>query len=199
MIRFEGARLKIDRAEKHLVDLEAALLALPNAYRSSIQRDANTGAQSVIHEPTEAVATIRNDLALITGDCVHHLRTALDHAWTIVVTRIDPGRVGHWSKFPLQRTLKELEDTLKGLEIDTSNPVLFKFLTSTVKAYETGNDDLWSLHRLDITDKHRLLLPLLPTAWITNIAVKNQAGDIVKGSTLMTTGPGPYQVGIFPG
>jgi hypothetical protein len=193
------AWLKIKRAKKHLADFEVAFHALQDSYRSSIEKDPASGGESIKHESTEAEDIIKYDLALICGDCIHNLKTALDHAWTYVLTRIDPALVDDHTKFPIRPTLQELKAALKGKKIDVSCPRIFKFITSQIKAYEAGNYDLWTLHQLDIADKHRLLLPLVQAAWIDNYAVKNKAGEIVTGGTWLNRRSGPYHVDFSPG
>jgi hypothetical protein len=196
---FRDARLKIQRADKHLEDLDTIFLALQNSYRSRVQRDAKTGGQSIKHESTEAGDAFKDTFAIITGDCIHNLKTALDHAWNAALTRIAPSLIDKYTRFPVRDTLQELEGTLHGKKMDSICPGLHDFIVSHAKPYKAGNFDLWAIHELDIIDKHRLLLPLVQTAWIADIAVKNQAGQIMSGTTMLQLGSGPYHVDFFPG
>jgi len=195
--QFAEARLKIDRANKHLSDLHTAVCALPDAYGSTIERDANSGAQSIKYELLGEEG-IRQNLALITGDCIHNLKTALDYAWIGAITRACPSASSKFSKFPVWASGTDLKAALEGVEINLASPRLFDLITAEIKPYQGGDDLLWSLHKLDIIDKHALLLPLTHAAWIGNIGVEYPTGDIVEATTGTATGPGPYYVPIFP-
>lgn len=82
MIRIESAWLKIDRAEKHIDDLDAIIGSLPDAYVSSIEADSQGRGNSIkYHLPNDAA--INREMGLIIGDAIHNLKTALDHAWIV--------------------------------------------------------------------------------------------------------------------
>src|SRR5712692_9389078 len=86
---FREARLKIDRANKHIADLKVAILALENTKSSTVQLNTKTGFQELIH----AVPNLENaclNLSLIVGDAVHKLRTALDFVWVSTIERHVP-------------------------------------------------------------------------------------------------------------
>jgi hypothetical protein len=58
-----------------------------------------------------------------------------------------------------------------------------------IQPYKGGhNSVLWTLHDLDISDKHLLLLGLDPTGYIKGIAVRNERGELSRGSTMPASG-----------
>lgn len=77
---YGAARLKLNRAKKHTIDAQTAIVALENAYAPAIEQHPDTGAQSLIHDVPDTREPIEN-LSLVIGDAIHNLRSALDYAW----------------------------------------------------------------------------------------------------------------------
>src|ERR1700744_1373597 len=94
---FESAGLKLNRAQKHISDVEAAVLSIPGRYRSSIQVNSKCGGQSIRYEIAN-LGEINNEIALATGDAVHNLKTSLDHAWIAAI-----GDRSRSAKFPIRK------------------------------------------------------------------------------------------------
>lgn len=193
MGKYADARLKIERADKHIQDLYTAVGSLPNAYTSTIEIDHNIPAQSIKYD-FPGVTPFLRDIALITGDAIHNLRTSLDYAWMETIRRVAPIALNKYAKFPVRETATELENTLRGAEIHLASPPLFNCILSQVKPYLSGNTLLYALHRLDIADKHHLLLPLINHAVIEGIEVEDEMGARHKGGTWLMQGVGPYYV-----
>ena len=183
---FRDARLKIDRANKHIEEIKTAVLCLHEAYISVIESDANTGGHSIKYKCPDLEDRLLQ-IALMTGDAVHNLRTALDYAWiaTIDSLRLPQTR---YTKFPFTETLKMLQDQLAERQINTANPILFEKLTADIKPYRAGNLHLWALHSLDITDKHKLLLPLVNYAGADGIRVEDEHGTVHPIELMPRTG-----------
>jgi hypothetical protein len=194
MAGYAGARLKIHRANQHIADLKAAVGALPDRYSSTIEIDHNIPAQSIKYDFPEAQLLIQQ-AALITGDAIHNLKTALDYAWMVTMQRLAPAVPRNkFTKFPVRDSATELEHALRGAKIDLASPPLFNCVLSQIKPYSAGNKLVFSLHRLDIADKHHLLLPLITHSGIEDIEVENEMGVRVRGGTYLIEGDGPYYV-----
>ena len=178
---FDSARLKIDRADKHITDLEGIIGPLPVRYTCSIEIDPQGRGHSIKYEIAN-FPKIDSDMALITGDALHNLKTALDHCWLELV-----GSGNRHRKFPVRDTAQELNGALHGANIDRTHPEVFKWIFDHAKPYKGGMFDLWCLHELDIADKHRLLLPVVRNAWIIGIVVEDQDG-IHKGNSMLAQG-----------
>ena len=96
-----------------------------------------------------------DELSLIVGDVVHNLHTALDMAiWEI----IPPDCRGTDVKFPFYETRKQLEAQLNKGKIKIYAPAVADLIINKYKPYKEGNDSLYGLHRLDVRDKHQLLV-----------------------------------------
>jgi hypothetical protein len=156
MTGFLDSRLKIERANKHISDLQMCLDRFFDGEFDLIVADKNvkSGYDILKHINTKPIPT---EITLITGDAIHNTRTALD----LIISQIEfekTGTVSKWTKFPFCETLNELVGTVNG-SINKFSPVLADFIIDVIKPYRTGNDALYSLHDLDIIDKHRLIIP----------------------------------------
>jgi hypothetical protein len=96
-----------------------------------------------------------SSLSLSAGDVIHNLRSALDHLiYQLVIA--NGGKPDTSTAFPLWRTkalyMANRPGSAKGI-----SEAAFDVLHG-LRPYKRGNPSLWALHRLDIIDKHRLLL-----------------------------------------
>jgi hypothetical protein len=97
-------------------------------------------------------------LGLITGDIIHNLRSCLDHlAWQLVDA--NGGKPSSHTMFPIFEDPTAPTDYKSRIEriLKGASPDAIK-LVQSLHPYKGGNDGLYALHRLDITDKHRLLI-----------------------------------------
>jgi hypothetical protein len=150
-----GVRIKVDRAKKHL-DLEAAIRAFEalGPYAVTMQEDPKTGCE--VYQFRQSTA-IPSDLGALLGDCVHNLRSALDHLAGILV-RAGAGTPGNYTAFPIGADeIHFRSSAIHGLR---GAPAAAIKLVRRLKPYKGGNETLWRLHRLDIADKHTLLIPV---------------------------------------
>lgn len=85
---YKDARLKVDRAKKHIADFTAAMIALENACTVTVEQD-EEGRDCLTHEIPNSRQALDN-LSLIAGDAIHNLRSALDFAWVSTITRLLP-------------------------------------------------------------------------------------------------------------
>lgn len=192
--RFISAHLKVERANKHIADIEKIIFSLPDAHTVSVERNPQSGKPSIKF----AVGDIRKvgkQLALIAGDAIHNLRTALDYAWIAAVERHLPFPPDDFSKFPVFKTREAVENALKGRKIDALCPSLYKLIVSDIKPYLGGDESVYYLHDLDISDKHLLLIPTIALNVIRNVAFKNkETGQVVRGGAWSTPEPGIHFV-----
>ena len=96
-----------------------------------------------------------SSLSLLAGDVIHNLRSALDHLiYQLVIA--NGAKPDTSTAFPLWRTkalfMAKCPGSAKGM-----SQKAFDILYG-LKPYKRGNPSLWTLHRLDIIDKRRLLL-----------------------------------------
>ncbi len=155
-----GPRLKVGRAKKHIEKLDAAIsgFLVDNPYEVLEEPDPEFGGEHGGKQWRIRVkADPPDDLALLAGDAIHNLRSALDLlvGQLVIANGKDPKR----EAFPIGDTKTDFETgrfgikTLKGRISSDAIRVMRE-----LQPYQGGNDSLWRLHKLDIVDKHRLLL-----------------------------------------
>lgn len=161
MDRTLGPRLKVERAKQHIADvadeLEGFINAPPPPYTVVTQDDPETGAlvyRAAVHPQAQEWL---DQIALVFGDAIHNLRAALDFiAWQLVES--NNGGPSRWTTFPIADSWKEF-DSGGPRFVNGAGEDAIKLLRE-IRPYKGGNNDLWRLHRLDIADKHRLLLAM---------------------------------------
>jgi hypothetical protein len=197
MDRFAAARLKIERANKHIADLEAIVSRLPEAYIASVEPN-EAGGETIKYSAPD-VGEISGVMALIIGDAIHNLRVAIEYAYLGAVEIHAPSVLDKHTKFPVGKTRNDVESALKNRKIDVLSPKLFDRIVSEIQPYEDRNCLVVFLHDLDVRDKHWLLTPLLQLSWVHDIVVQNENGDIVTGESYPIPGHGTFRFDFGPG
>jgi hypothetical protein len=155
MGRIDGVRLKIERAKKHISDLDVSIRAFCDSepYSLGIKEHPEI-AQVALH--VRNIEPIPDEIALVIGDAVHNLRSALDHlSWQLV--EAGGGTPSRSTYFPICQTAQQYTSAIVQGEINKMRPGA-EIVTRAVQPYETGDDTLWHIHELDRIDKHRLIL-----------------------------------------
>ena len=153
----QTAERKIEWANKHIASLDKARAVFFNSYE--VFADTHIFPGKKVIRPADAMP-IPDDIALLAGDAVQNLRSALDHlAWQLVlVSGNTPNRRTY---FPIFKSSDEFErefcQKANGMRTDIKDAI------SLYKPYKEGNDILWALRELNNFDKHRLLLVVAST------------------------------------
>lgn len=161
----ESGALKMARAGEHIAALEAEIRAFYAREPYVVVAESELDTRAVVQR-----ARVREQppahLALVAGDAIHNLRSTLDllvHQ-LITVNRHIPSKR---SAFPIFETLDDFRTGYKPM-VHGMSPLAIEAIRSTAP-YRSGNEPLWLLHKLDILDKHRLILPALSsvgTTWV---------------------------------
>jgi hypothetical protein len=147
-------RVKIQRAKKHLTDLELLMAGFGDRnINVMIKKD---DPQIPVYMPNQPVTLtqIPFEAVAAAGDVVQNLRSALDHLanqlW--LVNRSTPTR---HTEFPISKNFATYERNktrkVEGMRTDAKEAI------DRLKPYSGGNEPLWRLHELNNIDKHRLL------------------------------------------
>jgi len=157
---------KLERAEKHIADIDTAIRLFfeSNPYVIVARQDQRTGDYISY---VESVRDVPADVSLIAGDALHNTRSALDHlAWQLVAST--GSTPGPFTSFPIFDTATVYESgskrKVRGMRQAAIDAI------GALRPYRAGNLRLWQLHRLDIIDKHRMVVT---------------AGSALRGSTIM--------------
>jgi hypothetical protein len=173
---FHGARLKIERANEHINDLYLRWrdFSKTGPYSVLVENDPETG-DSLLRISMDQPAPER--ILLIIGDIIHNLRSALDFAMSEIEFDTVGTRDPHTS-FPMRRTRNELVTAVNGGLKKKAPKAIINHIVDAVQPYRGGmGDPLWSLHLLDIEDKHRLLIAKKDLTYIRTIHCKDGTGQ----------------------
>lgn len=191
---FRGAHLKIERANEHIANITKVIAALPDAYAARIYIEPQTG-DTFVEYGLNGGRKVISDLALIIGDAIHNLRSAIDYAWVGTLAKYVPPIIPNDS-FPIHPTPDGVKGALKKRKIEEPSPV-HDVVFTWIKPYNGGNDSVRAIHILDRQDKHRLLLPLLNVVF-QRVEVQDPGGSVQRFDWVLTL-PGPYRRKVAKG
>ena len=155
--RLKQITLKIERAKKHVSDVEQSIRAFLDTKPYIVAANHHPKSRKLIYY-VASVEPTPDDLALIAGDAVQNLMSALDHlAYQLVCsdTRDNPPNP-NWIYFPIAGDAAKYEANKRG-KIKGAAQATFDAIDA-IKPYKGGNDALWMLYRLNNVEKHRLLM-----------------------------------------
>lgn len=163
---FDRLTSKIERAEKHIVDLCVEWDRFKvDAYKVSANDDPDSGERTW---RLERAWPVPDKLSLLVGDAVHGLRCALDHliyqlAWVHTHGQGPFKNLyfpGGSDAMKFSKRLKEASEhkAATGGIVQRLRPEAIKAIEA-IEPYEGGRGRiLWHIHQLDIIDKHRSLV-----------------------------------------
>jgi hypothetical protein len=152
--QLQGARLKVERAKQHIHELRTILGEFfeSEPYVVGVDKEAQPGKN--VYKVVR-VSCPPLSVAVVAGDAVHSLRSALDHLFCALVVQ-NGKTINRADQFPIADSAKLFKTggipKIRGRVSDDALKLIER-----VKPYGGGNEALWRLHRLDIADKHRAL------------------------------------------
>ena len=161
-----AVNLKIQWADKRISELMGAFAAFREGdpYASSVERHPQT--RQPIYRLSKCTP-IPPEISLIAGDVFQNLRSALDYLACGLV-RANGKEPTPKTEFPvlegIPTTAKQktrFDVKVEGMRQEAKDAIL------ALKPYKGGDDNLWRLHKLNIIDKHQLLI----TGWATISAI----------------------------
>jgi hypothetical protein len=191
---FHGARLKIERANEHINDLYLQSREFSNTdpYSILVENNPETG-DSFLKISMDQVAPDR--MLLTVGDAIHNLRSALHFVMSDIEFETTRDR-DPYTSFPIRDTKDHLVAACNGGLKEKAPETVLNFIVDTVQPYKGGNGDpLWSLHALDIEDKHRLLIAKKDITHIRTIYCKDGSGEHFTVTEWATIHP---MVSVYP-
>jgi hypothetical protein len=176
--------VKLDRARSHYADLKACQKSFldSNPYQVGVKRDPKTN-RNVYYVTSIKPTPIL--IASISGDLIQNLRSTLDHlAYQLV--HIGTNGAGPFKNtyFPISedsgKFTTELPGRTKGMSQAAINMII------ALRPYNGGNNTLWQLHKLSLTDKHRSITTVGSAFHSVNITptMRRHMKEIGKGSPL---------------
>jgi hypothetical protein len=155
--RLALVQLKIERANKHIIDLNSAVRSFldSNPYEVRAERDPQTRKPVYYLARVDATPVC---LATIAGDAIQNLRSALDHlAYQLYLVGTNDGPPSNHTYFLIERDATEykrrLPPKVKGMRQEAIDALC------AIEPYKGGKGhDFWVLHELNNIDKHRLIV-----------------------------------------
>ena len=156
----EQPLLKVDRAKKHINELDRVLTAylVKRPFRWSSMPDTKPGEVRYFIEQEKPIP---DDVALIIGDAAHNLRSALDLLCFAMVGAKTPRP---WDvQFPFTRKPDAVIGAIAQRQIKFAGDDVQRAIVA-LKPYPDGHPWLYELHQLDVGDKHKLIITIGSTA-----------------------------------
>jgi hypothetical protein len=175
-------RIKIQRAKKHLADLESLIIESRGKHLHIIVAQSNTpltGFAMAGPPPIQKTPRIPVEIISTAGDVVHSLRSALDHlAYQLAVAGTPGKEPSRRVEFPIAKDAATYEAE-KARKVEGIRPETVKVIDA-LQPYKGGchGDALWRIHELDNIDKHRAHFRvgyeyLLFSDWMPDYLVRN--------------------------
>jgi hypothetical protein len=150
-------RVKVQRAKKHLLDLEAEVITFRDKKIYGVRTDADL-TSGKFSAPVNALRAFRKlsfSAVSAAGDVVQNLRTALDYLANQLVWVGSGEPPSRRVEFPIAKDAATYEGE-KARKVEGMCPKAVKAIDA-LKPYKGGNDLLWKIHELNNIDKHRAL------------------------------------------
>lgn len=155
----ESAREKIHRANENILHLNADIARFLTDTEPTVKlRDDEQLGQKLVGVEGRIIPPLR--YAVVAGEIVHHLRSALDHvAFQLVVS--NKGTPSTKTEFPVFVDSDEYVSKHAAKVQGMSDRA--KALIESLQPFKQGHTaaldhPLWIVHQLDVADKHRLLV-----------------------------------------
>ena len=174
--------LKLQQAKTHLEHIKAEtsewLKQNPNCIDAKINR--NKGEFIVKFIPTAEFPS--NKIALLIGDCIHNIRSSLDHLVYALALRYCnnslPEKFSETCEFPIFKQPKKNEKWKKKTGfIDPKAQEIIKGLQPYVEGNNNTSSMLWTIHELDCIDKHRRLHVIILLLYLNVFSYDNFSSE----------------------
>ena len=94
------------------------------------------------------------------------------------------GKPDRSTKFPFYQTRSELVGAIENGNLKAA-PEISRVIIDDIKPYKGGNDLLYRLHDLDITDKHKLMIPIVSIVELRCASGEDDCGGRFKDLQLL--------------
>lgn len=174
--RFRGPLLKIERASHHMSELDRIFHQFVDEGGTHELLDiAESDDYSMIFPRIKK--PFPDHVATIVGDAIHNLRAALDHLYVILV-ELNGKAAGDYTKFPIS-DVNYVKSQLTDKNPNPSN-VVMDCILNEIRPFEIPDGDgiIFGLHKLDIADKHKILIPVVGAVNIVDMTLRRPDGGI---------------------
>ena len=177
---FVNARLKIDRAMRHINELQYVISTFLKTDFYKLWMDAETepGWYGIRYETKPLPA----EIPLIIGDVIHNLHAPLDCIASEIARSIrkDSDRV----HFPKDETRDRVARSSHLALMVQAAPRLKDVILDQICPYRGGRYALWEIGKLDNIDKHKLLVPSFGISRLSGICAIDDNGNGVYNASV---------------
>jgi hypothetical protein len=177
-------RRKIEWAEAHAKNLEAIRdgFIQSKPYTVGSEPDLKPGHEGLHRYFPTSIKDVDPRIALIAGDIIHNLRSALDHLACQLV-EVAGNSITDQTMFPIAKGDSINEPSFSGKVKGMRKAAQDKIRSA--EPYKGGKGhDLWVLHKLDIADKHHALLTTINRVGEITITLE---GSFLRGNFRVPT------------
>jgi hypothetical protein len=187
---FADARLKLERCETLVVDLDSTFKAFFGERTDLMTVSLEPDSDGVIGLKVTATGQLPRNVATVVGDALHNLRSSLDVAvcGLVELAGVTPTRNAY---FPIHSTREAVKEALARKDLLSLGAEVQRVILDSIRPYLGGADALYALHDLNKKDKHRHLLPVITVSRVDGIALRDDQFSIVEELTVY---PGPTGV-----
>jgi hypothetical protein len=151
-------RVKVERAKKHLTDLEGDIVANRGKYKHIVIDEGTVPVGGFFQglPPVNKVPRLPVDIFSGAGEVIHDLRSALDHlAFQLAEVGTPSVEPSHKVGFPIAKSARSYE-FIKPDKVAGMRPDAVAFIDA-LQPYKGGcnGDTLWRINELDNINKHR--------------------------------------------
>jgi len=171
----DSALLKIDRAAKHVSDLNK-LFGETRPFVLVLETSTDAKKRAIFPKRNEAII---NKAGLMAGDAVHNIRSALGHAyWEIVSPRCTSDSERRKLQFPFCEKANRLDAAIQSRLAHYAGTGLYCALRRLRPHGDPGgNELLFLIHEMDVLDKHKLLIPTDEQMRLSSDVIRNLIPD----------------------
>tara|TARA_B100000678_G_scaffold152898_1_gene127657 strand:+ start:324 stop:1154 length:831 start_codon:yes stop_codon:yes gene_type:complete len=151
-IIFHGPQQKLVRADKHY---EEPKRVVEKYYETNPITGSHFNEEEGFHGVSFSDGEIPHEISAIVGDVIHNLRSMLD---LLVCDMAAMNGKRRTAFFPICKDKKDFPKRLRESKCKYAGDQAVEIIKN-LKPYEDGTRELYAIHKLDIMDKHRNLIP----------------------------------------
>lgn len=190
-LALDGAVRKLERAKKHLGDLDALISEYLSRNPYSLLLEQQDEGKSILVTLSMKETPDFRTWALIAGDVVHNLRSSLDLIICDLATL--EGKKCRYTAFPIFKDAEEFSKKSKGKLVGVHPKAVA--IIQKLKPHGGGNDSFYYLSMLDNIDKHRLLIPTFLTPDQAQFSVTVIGDETIRKIDLHPLNPPKFEDG----
>ena len=179
-VDFYGPDLKTERAEHHIRQLEGIFRAYVREHRNRIRAKTQNYNR---HRPVKLGGSLPRHTPTVIGDAIHNLRASLDHAYCLLV-EANGGAVDRTTYFPFGGDPNSIKGTVDAAIQQGKGPSerIRDVIVDEIQPFPGGKGErLYGIHKLDITDKHRVLIPTMAKLNLQGQRITLPNGNVIIG------------------